>query len=224
ERIVHERIKRFGDLTEGHLHVIANAPRPAMPALARFAELYPGVEVEFGLHDWTTAMEMLRAGEADAGLITEPQADPSLHCREVGRTRYAFHARRDHPIAGRLSASLRDIAEAHALILPEDGSFTQRVYRQAALAHGIEAQRIIKIRSFPALKEAVLHGLGVGLLLEDSLFPSRQLVTLDVEEMREAYANHVVIPVEKRDLAVVRRFGEAVVDVCASDAASARAV
>lgn len=213
ERAVHEKIARFGDMTTGHLNVIANAPRPAMPAIARFAELHPGVEIEFGLHDWTTAMGMLREGEADAGLITEPGVAAGLHMRCVGTTRYMLHVRRDDPLARRLSVSLRDVAAEHVLVLPEDGSFTQRVFRAALSRHEIEAPRVMKIRTFAALKEAVLHGLGAGILLEDSLFPSRQLAAVEIDEMPEVYANHLVVPSPKRDLAVVRRFGDIVADL-----------
>ncbi|MEL6226630.1 MAG: LysR family transcriptional regulator substrate-binding protein, partial [Pseudomonadota bacterium] len=90
------------------------------------------------------------------------------------------------------------------LILPEDGSFTQRVFMAKAAEIGCQFNRIVKTTTFPVVKEAVLHGVGVGLLLVDSLFASSNIVTIEIDEMPERYRNFLVTPEEKKDLRIVR--------------------
>ena len=56
------------------------------------------------------------------------------------------------------------------------------------------------------VKEAVLHGVGIGLLLDDSMSPSSDLVAIDIAEMGETYTNCLVTPNDKRELRFVRSF------------------
>ncbi len=215
EQLIEEKIENYSELSTGHLRVIANAPRPSMPMIARYTGLYPQVQIKFSLVDWTRAMHQLREREIDVAVVTEPDAVEGFYVRKIGTTRYKAHVRRDHPLAGRKSLSLREL-EHEMIILPEDGSFTQRVVRGKAAGLGITFSRVIKTTTFPVVKEAVLHGVGVGLMLEDSLFPSTNLVAITVEEMRETYSNCLVTPPDKRDLRLVKSFIEVATDIAES--------
>ena len=42
EQLVEEKIQAFNRMDEGHLSIVATAPRPAMPMIAAFARRYPG--------------------------------------------------------------------------------------------------------------------------------------------------------------------------------------
>ncbi|MEO0820463.1 MAG: LysR family transcriptional regulator [Pseudomonadota bacterium] len=205
EEIVAERVASYGSMGAGELRIIANCPRPAMPVIARFVALYPEVQIEFGLHRWDEAMRRMREREADIGVITEPDRLPALHCREIEVTRYLAVMRHDHRLAGRRRLSLRELA-AERLVLPEDGSFTQRVVQATAREAGVRLSRVLKTWTFPVVKEAILHGAGIGIALENSLFPSRHLVEIPIDEMAGAYRNYLVTPADKRELRAVRSF------------------
>ena len=207
EQLVEEKIASYSDLSSGHLTIIANAPRPAMPIIAEFTRRYPNVQIVFALYDWTTAMGKLRDREVDIAVITEPEILDGSDLIELARTPYLAHMRVDHPLASSDDISLADLAETH-VILPEDGSFTQRTVRDKTALHGISLKRIIKTTSFPVVKEAVLHGVGIGLLLENSMFPSANLATVPVREMPEAHRHCLVTPRDKGDLRLIQSFAD----------------
>ncbi len=211
EQIVAEKVASYGALGAGQLTVIANAPRPTMPILERYARLYPGVQIEFGLYRWQEAMRRLIEREVDIAMVTEPTLTPDLHGREIERTRYLAVMRSDHPLAGRDRVSLAELA-AHPVILPEDGSLTQRVVRRALEVRGKAFSQVVKIWTFPVVKEAILHGVGLGILLENSLAPSNRLVWIPIDEMPETYRNFVVTPADRRELRLVRSFFEVAFD------------
>jgi LysR family transcriptional regulator, low CO2-responsive transcriptional regulator len=211
EQLVEERCASYRDLAGGHLRIIATAPRPAMPMIERYARSHPQVQIEFSLYNWTISMAMVREREVDIALFTEPDSADGLYIREIGRTRYLAYVRRDHPLAERSEVSLRELA-GEPVILPEDGSFTQRVVNRHMSELGLSFLRILKTTTFPVVKEAVLHGIGVGLFLEDSLYPSSNLVAIPVTEMPESYRNCVVTPADKRDLRLVRSFIDVAVE------------
>ncbi|MEM1049744.1 MAG: LysR family transcriptional regulator [Pseudomonadota bacterium] len=205
EQLIEERVESYSALTNGFLRVVATAPRPAMPIIARFAARFPKVQIEFSLFSWTLSTAMVRDREVDIAIYTEPDRVAGLYIEDVDRTRYLAHVRHDHAFAGRKSISLKELAE-ETVILPEDGSFTQRVVKSKSEMQGLSFSRVVKTTTFPVLKEAVLHGIGVGLFLEDSLAPSASLVGLPIEEMPETYRNSLVTQIDKRDLRLVRNF------------------
>ena len=205
EQLIEEKVGSYGEFATGHLTVIANAPCPAMPVIARYTALYPRVQIKFTLVSWAVAMQQLHEREADIAIVTQPDIDDQLYSLPVETTRYRAYVRRGHPLAGRKRVSLRDLAE-QIVIVPEDGSLTQRLLHRKCAELGVKLTSLLKTTTFPLVKEAVLHGVGVGLLLDDSMFPSTNLVALDIAEMQETYTNCLVTPADKRELRFVRSF------------------
>ncbi|TAI67444.1 LysR family transcriptional regulator [Bradyrhizobium sp. Leo170] len=205
EQLIEEKVANYSEIAAGHLSVVANAPRPAMPVIARYATLFPRVQIEFTLVSWTLAMQRLRERAVDVAIVTEPVIDEQLYSLPLARTRYHAYVRRDHRFARRKKLSLRDLAE-EAVIVPEDGSLTQRLLHQKCGELGITLTRLVKTTTFPVVKEAVLHGIGVGLLLDDSMSASSELIGIEITDMNETYANYLLAPVDKRELRFVRSF------------------
>lgn len=208
EDAVAEKVARYADLESGALRIVANAPRPALPAIARFAQAHPGVELEFTLVSWSLAVERLRARTVDAAFVTEPPDEPGMTARAFGGAGYRAYAPLGHPlgeVAG--PVSLKTLAQWR-MILPEDGSFTQRVVSAQAKALGIDPRRAIRTTTFPVVREAVLHGLGVGLWLEDALLEDPRLVSRPVLELPDRYVCRLVTPADAAALRLVARFIE----------------
>ena len=207
EQLISERLESYGALSTGHLQIIANAPRPALPLIAAYRKHYPDVNVEFGLFSWTIAMNMVRERAIDIAIITEPDHVDGMFSQELEQTHYKAYMRQEHPLAKRRSVSLRSLVD-EAVIVPEAGSLTQRIVNERAAELGIKLNRLMAMRTFPVVKEAVLHGIGVGILLDASFFPSRQLVLRPIKEINEVYRTFLVAPADKSNLRFVRSFIE----------------
>lgn len=212
EQLVEEKIQAFNQLDEGHLSIVATAPRPAMPMIAAFARRYPLVQISFTLHSWTKCMIAVNDKAVDLAVMTEPEAGLSLAKIPVGNTRYVAYTTQSHKFAARTQVSLNELVE-EPIILPEDGSFTQRIVMEKLKAHELNVRQVIKTTTFPVLKEAVLHGIGIGLFLNDSHFPSEDLVALPIQEMPESYTNFLVTHEAKQDLRLMRSFLDVALEV-----------
>ncbi|WP_346911707.1 LysR family transcriptional regulator [uncultured Roseibium sp.] len=211
DQLVTEKVNDYSSLTDGHIRLIANAPRPAMPIIARYGELFPKVQIDFTLYDWTSAMTLLSERQVDVAIITEPERSEALFTHELRRTVYMAHVRKDHPLGARKRISLRDLQQ-ETLILPEDGSLTEKVAKRKIREHGLEFPRIIRTTTFPMVKEAILHGLGIGLLLKNSLYPSEELAAIPIDEMAEEYSDCIAIPADKRELKLICSFLDVAVE------------
>ena len=205
DTLIAEKIAGYSSLEQGRLTVIANAPRPALGLLARFRKAHPDVEVDFTLFDWTEAMRLLRQRLVDVAIVTEPDRIGSCFSRQVGAARYVAYVQAGDKLAARGRISLRDLA-AGTVLVPEEGSFTARILARKLAEHDIVFPRRIRTTTFPVMKEAILHGVGSGVFLEDSAFASDGLRTLPLTEMPETYRTMIVSPSDKCDLKVVRSF------------------
>ncbi len=212
EQLIVEKVTSYSEITTGHLRVIANAPRPAMPVIARYAALHPRVQIDFTLVSWTLAMQQLHERTADIAIVTQPETDDGLYSLPLETTRYRAHVRRDHPLARRRRLSLGDLRDT-TVIVPEDGSLTQRLLHRKCAELGITLPRVLKTTTFPLVREAVLHGVGAGLLLDHSMSASTDLVAIDIVEMHESYTNCLLTPADKRELRFVSTFIEAACEV-----------
>lgn len=211
EQLVVERVSDYGDMAAGQLRIGANAPRPALPLIARFTQQFPQVEISFTLMSWDLAMRSLREREIDIGFVVDPEPDPALVVRQLGFTTYRAFVHVDHPLASRDSISLHEL-QHQVLVVPEDGSLTQRLLYRWAEELGLTLRQVIETATFPMVKEAVLHGVGVGLMLADGQFPSRNLKALPIIEMQEPHRNCLVIPSDKANLRLISNFAELSLD------------
>lgn len=205
EQAIAEKVEDYSELKSGYLTIMANAPRPALPIIARFCQLYPDVNITFTLGSWTLAMERLKQRDIDIAIITEPNQLPGLYLKELNSSRFTAHMRFDHPLARRKELSLKHLAE-EVVVLPEHGSMTQRVVGKAVLAGGLMLNRRVEMTTYPVVKEAILHGIGVGIMLERSFYQSQQLVSRPIVELPEFFPTYLASPEDKNDLTFVRRF------------------
>lgn len=200
-----ERLEGFEAMERGHIKVIANAPLPALRAISQFRQVHPEVEIDFALYAWTTAVRLLKERRADVGLITDPPKTDEWEHVAVQQVRYvAFMLPTSH-LADRESLSLRDLAK-ETIILPETGSLTERVVREALEKHGVAFKHTLKITTFPLMCEAVLQGAGVAIFLANSGLIARGLIEVPITELSRIHETAVVAPKDRARLRLVKAF------------------
>lgn len=217
EEIVEERLTRFAALSTGSLGIVANAPRPALEVIAAFGEAYPGVDVEFRLGTWETVRRALHEREADLAFQTDPEPGHGFASRVISATRYRAYLGRGHPLAQAGALTLAALA-AETLVVPQDGSLTQKVVRAKFAAADLALPRLLKTGTFPLVQEAVRAGIGIGVMLEHSVQEVPGLVARPIEGMDETYRVHLMTQPERRELRLVRRFFEIAADWASSGA------
>lgn len=209
QNLAQERIGAYRDLDTGHLQVIANSPRPALPLLARFSARFPKIEISFTLVSWNEAKQHLADHNVDVAIISSAPDDNALTTLKLNSSRFVAHIRADDPLAELEAVDFRALSK-RGVILPEEGSLTQKMVRDFAAKNLVSFRPVLQTTTFPVVQEAVLHGAGVGVLLSDSLHPhpmivQRRILGLDVE-----IPCSLVTVKERRDLYIIDRlFDEA---------------
>lgn len=209
DQLIAEKIDAYGALESGQLTIIANAPRPAMLLIAGFVRRFPHVRIVFSLVSWTLAKQKLEAREVDIAIVTEPEAREGFHCQHLSSGRFLAVMPEDHPLAAKAQIRFADLRTV-TTILPEEGSLTQRIVTDRMRELGLSLERVVEMTTFPVVKEAVLHGIGVGILFEDSVAEADGLVLRPILELDRKFQTYLVTPEDKRDLHLVRSFIETI--------------
>ena len=208
---ISEKVEGFEAMERGHIRVIANAPLPALKVIGQFRRSYPDVEIEFALHDWTTATRLLRDRRADVGLIADPPNLPDWEVIPVQRSQYVAYVLPDAPFAARKALRLSDLIE-ETVILPEHGSLTERVLNEAQKRHAVTFLRTIRMATFPLMCEAVLQGAGTAIFLSGSGLIARDLIEVPITELSQVHQTSIVAPKDRARLRLV----EALITLAAS--------
>lgn len=204
---ISERLEGYEAMARGHIKIIANAPLPALKAISLFRQAYPAVEIDFALYGWTTATSLLRERRADVGLITDPPRSDDWERVMVQKNQYVAYLLPSSPLAQREVLSFEDLQE-ETIILPETGSLTERVVREAQQKSGVFFRRTIKITTFPLMCEAVLQGAGIAIFLGKSGLVSNGLTEVSISDLPQQHETAVVAPKDRAKLRLVKAFIE----------------
>ncbi|MEL7389859.1 MAG: LysR family transcriptional regulator [Pseudomonadota bacterium] len=200
-----ERLEGFASMKEGRIKVIANAPQPALGIIKRFHDAFPEIQIDFGLHDWTTATSMIRNRLADVGLITDPPQHDEWDRHFLMKTRYVAYCRSESALAEFKTTGLQELAK-HTIILPEKGSLTQRVVHAKFKELSLKPPRMVTMTTFPVMCEAVLQGVGIAVFLRQSSLIKDGLVELEVTEFDQSHETWLVTPKDKAKLRLISEF------------------
>lgn len=205
EQLLAEKINSYETLTSGHLTVVANAPRPGMPFISAFAKAFPGVKINFSVVTWAASMQRLESSQVDIAIVTEPASLPGLFKEQVMTQRMVAMLRHDHSLAAKKTLTLKELADSN-LILPGEGTLTAREVKAACSRLGVSLAEAMEMCSYPVMKEAVLHGLGVAVALRDSMYPEDELTERPIVDLVKDYRTFLVTTNGRRDLHFVRSF------------------
>lgn len=140
-----------------------------LPALARFRELYPRIELSLEELPRQEIEARLITGQLEMGalLLSNLEAPEHLETRVLGRSRRQLWMAANHALAGRGSVSFEELATL-TYILPtvDEGDRNARRYWDDA---GLTPRQVIQTSSMEALREMVALNLGVT-ILSDMVF------------------------------------------------------
>ena len=163
-----------GTITLGCVEPLATAFLPVI--FRSFHQRYP--RVRFHIHVLRTddLMTLVEHGELDLGLIFDPAIRPEvLVFKELFRQSLHVLMPAQHPLAQRpqanASLTLPEIVTEPLLLLRQTARL-RRIIDRILMQRGIAVQPIVEIDSMEVLKELVIQGSGITLMLPVFLGPT----------------------------------------------------
>jgi DNA-binding transcriptional LysR family regulator len=190
------------------LAVPPSARHFASRLLDRFAERHPGVGPTLQIHDRQALIERLGADRDDLYLFVEPPLGREVVAQAVVPNPLVVLASAAHPLAQESDIPFARFA-TEPLIVREPGSGVRMITLRLFAQHGLAPKFHMELGSDEAIREAILAGLGVGILPRYTLGLDPllcRLVCLDVVGFPLESHWHFVYPVGRRLSAAARAF------------------
>jgi aminoethylphosphonate catabolism LysR family transcriptional regulator len=194
-----------GSLRTGRLELGADGPFAVMDLLAAFVRRYPGVRITMRLGNATRVLADLRDGETDVAVLNLVEQGADLFDRPLLRDRLLALVSAAHPWAARGEVALEELGGA-PLILREPGSATRALLVDALAGPGLVPRVALELGSREAVREAVLAGLGVGVVFARELVPDERLRPLAIIGADLSATVSLVCLGERRELRAVAAF------------------
>lgn len=190
------------------LAVPSSARHFAARLLEAFVARNPGVQPSLRVHERLDLIERLCRHSDDLYLFVEPPGERDVVAQALVANPLVVLACADHPLAAASDVPLARLAE-EPLIMREPGSGIRMITLRLFARHNLVPKIRLELHSDEAIREAIVAGLGVGVLPRYTLGLDpvlTKLVCLDVEGFPLESHWHFVYPVGVRLSSTARAF------------------
>jgi len=150
--------------------------------------------------------------QTDVAVLAQFKHDSRFHWVPYSRHPVVVFVHRSHRFAGRKRIGIADL-EGEAMILREEGSTTRKAFDDAVQRAGVRPRVVMEIGSREAIREAVIKGVGIGVVSEIEFIPDPELRTVLVPDAEMFTHANVVCLEERREARLVKAFLEIVADL-----------
>lgn len=137
-----------------------------LPAILRaFRKNYPEVQLTIHAGEPEDARKDLASGQIDVAIQfgDDDDDDSGLHAVDLVAEPLSVVAAPDHPLAGKLRVTARELARSTA-ILTENQCGYRRLYEAHLRRAGFDPVSTLNFNSVEAIKQCVIAGLGISIL------------------------------------------------------------
>lgn len=147
----------------------------------RFVEQYPGIELK--LHNVTgrDGLAMLRSDEADLAVGSMLEVPDDIHYRPFVTYRPTLITPLDHPLAGRESVTLEEIAPFE-MILPPRHLSTWRMVDMVFKQHDLAYRVTLEAGGWEVIKKYVELGFGISIVTDVCLTGQEPLARVPLDQ------------------------------------------
>lgn len=183
-------LRKYQSVERGELRVGLSNAMPGMQLIAAFQRRHPGIRVHVETGSWGKIMGAVVEQRLDLGVLPEVPDDPRFHrvaCAEQAVVAIVHPA---HPLAGRATLSLEELAGERLLFCAGESS-TQRVVDTGFARAGIVPSPAMMLDGREGVLEAVANGLGIGFSWRHATARQDALRRIAVPEFGQDVEEHI---------------------------------
>lgn len=193
------------ELRTGRLSISAVGPFHVTEMLAAFNQAYPEIELAVKLGNSAEVLDNLASYRCDVAVLAYIDEDDRLLTIPYRRHPVAVFVRSDHRFATRDGIRLTEL-EGEPMIVREQGSTTRRAFEEALARTGTKPRLMMEVGSREAIREAVIHGLGISYVSEAEFVPDENLKLVRIEGAEVYTYAHVVVLKQRESSRIIKAF------------------
>lgn len=192
-------------LHAGRLNVGAIGPYDVMELLEAFRNRHPKLDLSVTLDSSEKVLDRLDRFESDVVVLPRAPADKRFYNLFYNRHPILMTVPITHRLAKRKRIRIEDL-EGEEMVLRTPDSTTRQAFDAALAAAGIKVRPVMEINHREAVREAVIRGLGVGVVSQAEFAPHPRLKPLAVVNADMFVHAYVVCLAERRERPLIDAF------------------
>ncbi len=168
-------------LDAGELRLSAVGPYDVMELLAALRQKRPGIRCSVRLGVIEEVLADLENFRADIGFAGRDCTSDKFHSVFHDRHDILVIANRRHPLASRKEVRMHQL-QGEPMVVRTSSSTTQAAFRAAAERAGVTVQPVFEIEGREGLREAIIRGIGIGVISETEFAPHPELRALRIAD------------------------------------------
>lgn len=189
-------LRASGEGIGGQLRVGTVGPFFVMKLLAQYQARYPLVQISIDSDNSEGVVRKVLDSVTDVAITGSLVEEPRLFYRHLGSHEILAFVNRHHAWARLDGIRLSDL-DAQGVIMRESGSMTRSAFEHMLKKHGIKPKVVMEV-SRDAVREAVVEGLGVGLVSEAEFQVHEDLRALRITDYPSYTQSYVVCLASRR--------------------------
>jgi DNA-binding transcriptional LysR family regulator len=192
--------------------------------LGRFHRSHAGITLVLDVTNERRALDLLRRRRMDLAVLGYTEGVEDMVVEHFMENRLFITASPDHALAGRDAVPFAELA-TYPFLVREEGSGTRAVIASLFAEHGLTPRITMELRHSAAIKQAVMAGLGVGLLSGQEMgmeLASGTLITLEIEGLLVRRDWHIMHPRDHRLPHAAEAFRRTLLDYAAEQGGASR--
>jgi len=198
-------LNRIKNLNSGELNFSAARPYDVMELLVALRDKRPGIKYSVSLTTSENIIKDVLSFRADIGIVSRKFSDEAIHSVFYRQHKVFIVVHKNHRLANRNQIRLAEL-EGEEMIVRTTSSTTQEVFDQAAVSEGITIKPAFEMESREGMREAIIRGLGIGVVSETAFAPHkniRPLTVIDADLYTRAY---IVCLAVRKNRPLIREF------------------
>ncbi len=163
-----EHIKQLDNLSHGTLSYGASnfvGVYLLSAILSDFNHKYPGIKINMNIISSNHLIQMLETHKVEFLVLSDriPIDENRFHCKTFYQDELVLIANKHHPLAQKDSCTLTDLVD-ETWILKPNKSATRSYLEEEFKKYGFIFPNYMEISNLEAIKQAVIHGLGISVV------------------------------------------------------------
>lgn len=192
-------------LEYGELNFSAVGPYDVMELLATLREQRPGIKCSVRLAIIDEVLDDLEAFRADIGIVGRNPESETIHSMFYNQHRVFVVVNSTHRLAASKTIKIRDLQD-EGMIIRTSSSTTQEAFNKAAAAARVTVAPVFEIESREGLREAIIRGLGIGVISETEFAPHPELHPLTISDAKMHTRAYLACLKARRNRPLIKEF------------------
>ncbi|ARU87614.1 LysR substrate-binding domain-containing protein [Pseudomonas sp. M30-35] len=174
-------LRDSGTLIRGQLRLGAVGPFHVIEMVDAYRRNYPQIDLSIRIGNSASVLADLENYVIEVGVLAGRHDSPAFYSMLYARHPVIVFAHHQHPLAQREKIRLSAL-QGQPMLYREQGSTTRLAFEKALAERDVSPRIVMEIGSREALREAVVRGIGLGVVSEAEYIADPQLRPIHIED------------------------------------------